>query len=433
MTTLLKLPTELLLDIFRYLHAVVETEEVEWASASSSPSSSTSIEDAPRFGATESLELDQMEDIPYNSGASYRTLIALARTCRTLYPVARQILYEQYRAEILEPIVGYLRRLAIEPSLQTYVRHIHVTKNIADELVECRSYKEIWDDLRHVDAFPEQQCLSDGERAQLELASLVANAPNLESLHMEVFLNSMAINISPWPFRSLPIWLRPIIEVAQRMPTNTTKSARYHRLHALEIDMQMTYEPDLAYLFVLPGLRKLRMSDLKCMALDRDATDRWPVGAAISSLHTLELFDISVSAATILHMINSCKAISRFKCRWANEYAFGCAFMWCQEVVAGLEQHSQTLQSLLLDPAEDPDQITARIDEGLNLQPVDGLSKLHALQSLTTPLYVLTGKPERFYKDQGIKASDIQKWAETPWVRELFPPNLQSLSLIPVW
>jgi hypothetical protein len=59
----------------------------------------------------EALE-ELKERYDYNSIASYRTLHALARTCRTLYPVARQTLYEQYRADSEKPITGYIHRLA---------------------------------------------------------------------------------------------------------------------------------------------------------------------------------------------------------------------------------------------------------------------------------------------------------------------------------
>jgi hypothetical protein len=87
----------------------------------------------------------------YNSIAPYQILHALARTCRTLYPVARQTLYEQYRADSEKPIIGYIHRLAAEPSLRPYVKHIHITNNQA--LGKLRAKEEIIDELQHVVTF----------------------------------------------------------------------------------------------------------------------------------------------------------------------------------------------------------------------------------------------------------------------------------------
>jgi hypothetical protein len=100
-------------------------------------------------GDEASEEVKERND--YNSIAPYQILHALARTCRTLYPVARQTLYEQYRADSEKPIIGYIHRLAAEPSLRPYVKHIHITNNQA--LGKLRAKEEIIDELQHVVTF----------------------------------------------------------------------------------------------------------------------------------------------------------------------------------------------------------------------------------------------------------------------------------------
>jgi hypothetical protein len=490
MANLLKLPTELLVEIFSYLHVVVPSEKVPFRRRdSSSASSSASVEDAPPSGLSEQeqrrllaltllfrdnpdfaqayadasleereeidrqvaelgdrimaqqLEDNQSEDersvgvrsyysedeVPdelkkkndYTSVASYRTLHALARTCRTLYPVARQMLYEQYRADSEKPMNGFIHRLAAQPSLRPYVKHIHITNNMA--LGKLRTKEEIMNELQHVVTLGAPYLVPDQDAAALELANLVAHTPNVETIGVEGIWREGTTRIE-----ILPIWLHPLIEAAQSIPAEIPGGAKYSNLQALDINMSLQYSSDVAYLFLLPSLRKLRLANI----LHHDwrfgpLADRWPVGAAVSNLHTLELPHLGITGDQVVHMINSCKALSLLQCAWAPGHTVRDAHGWTQRIVSALERHSRTLKTLLLEPHED---VQSLFMPSFDWPRIEGLEKLSELQSLITAFHVLMGRPAGTLTDESWTPTNPD-WHGYPTMREVLPPKIRSLWL----
>jgi hypothetical protein len=504
MASLLRLPTELLTEIFGYLHVVVPSEKVPFRRRtpppeSSSASSSASVEDTPppasqeqeqrlTLGLTllsdqdpefaeayynaspevrENLDRqvaelgnrimaqllddhlsedersvgvvshysadEEPEDEPsveelleepkakndYNSVASYRTLQALARTCRTLYPVARQMLYEQYRADSEKPITGFIHRLAVEPFLRPYVKHIHITDNMT--LGKLRTKEEIMDELQHVVTLGAPYLIPDQDAADLELANLLAHTANVETIAVEGKWRDGISRIDV-----LPLWLYPLIEAAQSIPVEALGGAKYNNLQTLDINLQFQYNSDVAYLFLLPGLRKLRLANI----FHSDGrlgplVDRWPVGAAISSLHTLELPNLRITGDQVVNMINSCKALSHLRCDWEPGHLVQDAHGWTQRIVSALEHHSQTLKTLLLEP-EEPKR--SFLMPCFDWPRIEGLKKLSELQSLTTSFYVLMGRPAGELTDESWTPAN-PNWHGFPTMREVLPPNIRSLSL----
>jgi hypothetical protein len=355
----------------------------------------------------------------YNSIASYRTLYALARTCRTLFPVARQMLYEQYRADSEKPITGFIHHLAIEPSLRPYVKHIHITDNMT--LGKLRTKEEIMNELQHVVTLGAPYLIPDQDAASLELANLFAHTANVETIAVEGMWREGTTRIDV-----LPLWLYPLIEAAQSIPADVLGGAQYNNLQTLDINMQFQYNSDVAYFFLLPGLRKLRLANI----FHSDGrlgplVDRWPVGAAVSSLHTLELPNLRITGDQVVHMINSSKALSHLRCDWEPGHLVQDVHGWTQRIVSALEHHSQTLKTLLLEPEEPKQNLFM---PWFDWPRIEGLQKLSELQSLTTAFYVLMGRSAGGFTDE-IWTSANPNWHGFPTMREVLPPKVRSLSL----
>jgi hypothetical protein len=283
-----------------------------------------------------------------------------------------------------------------------------------------RTKEEIIDELQHVVTLGASYFDATQDAAALEFANLVAHTDNVETIQVEGFWRDNTLS------GNLPIWLRSLTEAAQSMPTEIVGVARYNNLHTLNINMQLEYHSDVAYLFLLPGLRKLRLESMSHQDWRfGPLPDRWPVGAAVSNLHTLELIYLHITGNQVVYMINSCKALSHLKCDWGTRLSIEGTHEWTQEIAHALERHSHTLKTLLLDPKEDEQDL--RIP-WFDWPRIEGLEKLSELQSLTIPFYVLTGRPAGKHTGEAW-ASTNPNWHGFPAMREVLPPNVQSLSL----
>ncbi|KAI4657931.1 uncharacterized protein J4E78_006320 [Alternaria triticimaculans] len=188
------------------------------------------------------------------------------------------------------------------------------------------------DDVRHILA----EAL-EGQPAAVELALVVANSPNLREFIMDA---RHATSRFGGFLGDAPIWLYPIIQVAQRNLIKSVNNPFYNELRAIDINMQN--------------------------------------GACYSS--TL--------------MIMYCKELSTFEYvrDSSNDSLRG-----LPEIMSGLEQQQDKLRILRLnfthrDPRDAPDLTNAR---------VDGFHRLHALEKLTTSFQILLGRPSMDYTGEG--------------------------------
>jgi hypothetical protein len=424
MTGILSLPTEILFEVLSHLSLSNErlyatNGELEEGSAiPSSPSPSQPSSPSPSHSSQSPAEtvcgnILQDDSIEWNAQASYRTLSALARTCRTIHPIAKRLLYEHYRAEFEFPIAGYLRRLAIEPRLSSYIKHISISYERQEE-GEKRPLVEIKNNLDLLGALNEHYHRME-DVAQLETTVLVLQARNVETFRINAWHSSQADQ------ETLPIWLCPVIEAMAvgHSPSAPLKSLGYDKLHTMEINMQQVYHEDMAYLFLLPNLRRLRLEDLMSEDFDASQDMPWPIAAGVSGLSTLELPSTRAPGSLISRFITSCKALEHLECCRCDFVRDGKT--WCQAIVSALEYQALSLKTLSLDPGP--------IREGSR---VEGFDKLHALQSLRTPFHVLMGRPKGVRQQQpGTDAWRIypEDWAGFRRMRDVLPPKLHTLKL----
>jgi hypothetical protein len=148
MASIISLPTELLLDIFRYLYPA-----------------------------------DEANAQAGDCRASHRALGALARSCRIINPAATQVLYERYEADFAKPIVPFLYHSLLCPSSKSGVKHI---------AVEGQSYEPSAEAPEHETGLQLRRGLSDDiARIVREkglpsyvLAMLVVQSHNIEIFEM---------------------------------------------------------------------------------------------------------------------------------------------------------------------------------------------------------------------------------------------------------
>lgn len=361
-------------------------------------------------------------DRKYSLSTTYASLYSLARTCRTLSHVARDILRQKFVWEFRHPFGPFAQGARPGPYHHTYpdCRHIKVLSDAEidgrplyegppkEALESALMTQRGWpDDVRHILA----EAL-EGQPAAVELALVVANSPNLREFIMDA---RHATSRFGGFLGDAPIWLYPIIQVAQRNLIKSVNNPFYNELRTIDINMQngACYSLTVACLFVLPSLRKLRLS-VKAGVWSMLEGEDWPIQERSSSVSTLILHRVKISAIHTKLMIMSCKELSRFEYvrDSSNDSLRG-----LPEIMSGLEQQQDKLRILRLDfthrdPRDAPD---------LNHARIDGFHRLYALEKLTTSFQILLGRPSMDYTGDG-------GW-QYPQIRDVLPHGLQELSL----
>jgi hypothetical protein len=192
--------------------------------------------------------------------AAYRTLAALARTCQLLRPIATEALYKRCISSFYRLPAAFTHQFGPNHIAR---RDIRYTEILQDHRARCLpGYKRT--DRRRVLAAIAQETGQWRQKAQEEaqhefcktvLALLVAKSGNLEIFVMKSGEYDPRAETQERP----PVWLLPILEVMQQVQAGITTNAKYERLHTMDLDLGHTYSSNVAYIFTLPQLRKLRL------------------------------------------------------------------------------------------------------------------------------------------------------------------------------
>jgi len=349
----------------------------------------------------------------YNLSTTYSTLYALARTCRSLSHVARDILRQKCVWEFRHPVGPFTQRAQTERYHGKYpdCRHIEV---LSDARWDGRSFydglaeEELKTALATQEDWPENVWeILEKDPAQVQLALLVARSPNLR----EFIMGALHIETVP---DELPIWLYPIIQGAQSNLANATSDPSYGHLQIIDIDMQSVITPLVGHLFALPSLQMVRLNAMTDSYKLAEENINWPVQKRSSSVSTLLLYDVDIPSTWMKLMITSCKHLSRFEYAGPKYQGSTCIL---PHIMSDLEQQQDSLRVLHLAPEDDD----CRDEPDLTHARVDGFHRLHALENLSTSFRVLLGRPAMNYTGEG-------HW-KYPRMRDILPQRLQELFL----
>lgn len=292
MVGLLSLPTELIIEIFDHLQPVDEVHPLQREYATFDPQSA------------------------WQYTNSYGALLNLARTCKLLQPIATECLYKHQWAPYSYPNHMVLRRLQQDAAAGLAIKHIRILQDGPHCRYAGRTRSEIKEHLLQLQLLEHDvRPVLYFEPAQLEVAIMVAHSPNLESLRMKVFHAK-----SLTPKEKVPVWLRPIVNAGKAYLYRPLGHYAFGRLRTLNIRGQSLCSPDLAYLFCLPRLHRLHISDVIMNTWDSTKRFRWPVNYASSDLQELKVTEVEAPAEIIAHMVRTCKALSLFRCRRVDDH-----------------------------------------------------------------------------------------------------------------
>jgi hypothetical protein len=192
---------------------------------------------------------------------AYQTLATLARTCRTLHPIATEALYKRSISSFQRQQEAFTHQAEPNSTARRDTRYIEILQDHEDVPTLLQeetdpTYISAAQTTGHWRKVAYER--SRLEHAQTALALLVAKSPNLEIIVMK---SEHRERRHEWQ-KSLPIWLLPIIEAMRHILVGIRTQTGYERLHTLDLSMQRTYSTDVAYIFALPRLRRLRLRDI---------------------------------------------------------------------------------------------------------------------------------------------------------------------------
>lgn len=187
-----------------------------------------------------------------------------------------------------------------------------------------------------------------------------------------------------------PMWLYPIIEVAQSNLINGVNNPFYNELRTIDIDMHdgSCSSPNVACLFALSSLRTLRLG-VETGVWVMDEGEDWPIQRRSSSVSTLILHRVNHELRMYSRNHMSCKELSRseYVWDWVDDSLSG-----LPQIMSGLEQQQGSLRILRLDPT-----LTRSHNLGdvldLAYARVDGFRCSNALEKLTISFQILLGRP----------------------------------------
>ncbi|KAF2829904.1 hypothetical protein CC86DRAFT_464398 [Ophiobolus disseminans] len=362
MADLLALPSELICEIFDYLQPLHHLDP--------------EIKDYQAWD-------------PY---ASYRTIAALTRTCRLLHPIATRVLYKRYYAPIDQPISAFIQRLNMHPDSWECIRHIHVhTGDRFWQSLPLRTAAEIKTDIVRNTVLNRSSYLDLAPRSapECELALLVSQASNLETLRV------LTGERYSWKVESIvqQLWFQLAVGISGNINATPGEKGIFKNLRTLEISLSDEFSPDLAYLFLLPCLRRLRLENISCGHHMDDASIQWPVPESSSNVQTLEVGFNGAPAAVPMHMIATCKSLSVFDCKRAGVSYYNIE-SWLGAILVSLERHATSLLKLTIDLRRCVPRKTYKARESFH--------RFQKLKSLSIPLEVLMGGPLATTVDGGL-------------------------------
>ncbi|KAF7676148.1 hypothetical protein GT037_005653 [Alternaria burnsii] len=319
--------------------------------------------------------------------------------------------------EFREPIAAFTEGTGSEPvrSIRQKAKHIEILRDaklFPRDDYPWRPREELEQELDTWGDWPvDVETALDEDPAQLELAFLVANSPDLQTFIMD---GHHKASVSRYRNHYiLPVWLFPIIQVAWRTPLKGMDDSFYRNLQTLDINMQFDFGPGLTYLFLLPTLRTLRLSCVECSVPFQNEAD-WPIKSRSSSVASLILDGADISGTLIRLLITSCRKLSCFKFKHVR--GKGRPLSCSAEIMSGLAQQQDSLRTLHFDPSIHlPDR------DDMTYTRTDDFWKLHALERLCTPFSALLGEPQSTYTGE-------ESW-QYPQMRDVLPHRLQELSL----
>jgi hypothetical protein len=389
MTGLSSLPAELLYAIFDYLQPLDEVHPLKRLHTTFDP------------------------DKKWDYQNSYSTLAKLARVCKLFTPIATETLYKHLWVPYMDQNPAVSNRLARDHVARQAVKHIRVLQRGPHCEYGGRSKEEIKAHLRQLPVLTRDDAkpLLDKDRSQLEVAILIAHAPNLETLSMKSYSESDCTSNDQVPF-----WLLPIVDAGRGIFHNPNGCHAFERLHTLSINMQSHCSTDLAYLFCLPRLRRLRLQALGESPWKNTVRFEWPVLKATSGLLELNLEGVDVAAEVVVHMLHSCEALLQFECHRDDPSDtinhIDDSRAWCAKVLAAVRRHQASLKHLELRPYAE-----YMISENMfsDYEPLEDFREFWNLEVLAIPFLLLMGRPSH--------------GASYPQMRDVLPPNLTTLRL----
>ncbi|KAH7075642.1 hypothetical protein BKA63DRAFT_490600 [Paraphoma chrysanthemicola] len=343
---------------------------------------------------------------------SYAAYKALALSCRSLSDIALRFYYSQYETGVWEPRVDFLRKLADEPKLCTTLQHIGFQGPwCLYHYKKARSQAEVDAHLVRLEDNPQLKAhpLAGESFPNMELAILLTQAGNLQTFNVRAYKYVAA------EFGAVPAWLSMLLAAGRQFAQRPRGLHAYHALHTVVIGLDIAHFAGMGYLFHLPAIRRLGFHDFWREKENTAPAKYWSVRQATSTVRTPELKNCRISSHLVACMIKCCKELVSLSLDCSN----GTIDHWlfpqgCTRVLASLEQHQDTLESLRFLPGYE---YFAR-----NPHSTNQLRNLRALRSLHISF---TPKMNRTVTDWSL--------CKTPQdlvqLRDILPPKLRSVVL----
>ncbi|KAF2873053.1 hypothetical protein BDV95DRAFT_368351 [Massariosphaeria phaeospora] len=221
--------------------------------------------------------------------------------------------------------------------------------------------------------------------AKLELAILLTPAHNLEFVEIRgaqdfAFDDPMGVYAIWYSFSDpdmsveSPVYLEALIQAAQRLPDTPTRHDHHGKLHTIDVEFFGSWYSDLAWLLLLPSLRRLRLknTDGEFVTAPYEFVDPWPIARQTSTLEEIEFEKLQIFPECLVNIISSCKALTSFyHYRGAENTRVD-----CQTEILALQAHGNTLKKLDFRPCG------SRLEQDRLVPPLDGFHHLHALESI---------------------------------------------------
>lgn len=380
----------------------------------------------------------------------YCAFAGLARSCRALHSISTQYLYTRYEGPLEQPIAGFVHRLAEDHNLCQCLKHIVVSPHTGPAQ-HARPRKRLVTSIAHFPhpfrtAWAIEGNRNLAARNELELAILVLQATNLESMTMQKGAERAERTFDD--MNEPPLWLYPLIKAGMSHLQPICKSAihlPYQDLHSLILDLQHCNPSSLIHLFTLPVLKSLHLRNLIDHAFLRwlrngggwedlntyPDPNPWPATlTAHSPVTSLVLESVKIPTSNIIRTILACKKLETFSVTGDGngDVVVPESRRWCSNVLDALKVHSDTLVHLRLDPDLIYPLLT---DEDGGWPCIRDLNHFQCLKSLDTTFSNLFGHPQghldenhifRFYSPSGRNwweggAGSLLKRCETVRIR----------------
>ena len=398
MSSLLELPRELLHEILEHLRPVYELPH----------------------------PLHKPDQRGWDTRHWYRTLAAVARTCRLLNVLAIPRLYSNYEAPLKIPIHAFVDRISSDTSLQKGLTsivirhpsgpHCSIYKPTRERI--SRYHEWIYEEFQESRRY-EFNTENADECARLEVWRLVLHAPNLRIFEWTCCSQDVESTSQVESTYQLPLF--PIVKAAWRIRDGLENDGWFDQLHTMRVDLGICgfY---LARFFHLPSLQRLILR-----IPNEEYFTKLPEPAPISKVHTLGVECSGMSSSLVVRMIGYCQALQSFSCnRKLNDDDFfngdkEDAEEWSTNILDALRRHSTTLKRLNLNPFDR--EMRENSDTGFECPD---WRSFEALEFLEISSMMLMGRPPGTMTNG--EWSPIGNW-QYPSICNVIPPKLKCLEL----